>query len=276
MTIPNFFVVTSLIVLLTMAAAAALISSSLFIPVYAQTTTTYTNVDAGFRLQLPTSWVLEEVDIADTLAPEDADEEEREEVRSTIVEDTGGREQVGEICPQEDSVPKIGGGYECQLFSTNIGIAHIAKYHDLQDQEPFEEVVSAGNPITTNDLVAYEFSIEETSELLSALGSGLGLSTFNYRVVAQSDRTTNLVDSETGEVLRNDIPVKEIEYTYTSSGLGQVTNWRGHGLFAVLNDGTTSTGYSITVTENAETVPPNFIDTLPAIQTAFRTFELVQ
>ena len=150
--------------------------------------TTYTNVDAGFRLQLPPGWVFGEIDIADTFAPEDANEQEREEVRNSITEESGGREQVGKICPQDASIPEIGGGYECQVLSMSIGDANIAIYHDLQDQEPFQEVVSAGNPITTDDLVAYEFSIVENSELLSTLESGLGFSTYNYRVVAHSDR----------------------------------------------------------------------------------------
>lgn len=55
-------------------------------------------------------------------------------------------------------------------------------------------------------------------ELEQARGAPIGdpFANTNIRVISETDRTTNLVDAETDEVIANDVQVKEVQYTYRS------------------------------------------------------------
>ena len=148
----------------------------------------------------------------------------------------------------------------------------------------YRAVIDASGTITTDDLLAFE--------LEQARGAPIGdpFANTNIQVISETDRTTNLVDAETDEVIDNDVHVKEVQYTYRSyvseaNNLPVPDEIRTR-LFAVYNnpEGNEDTNdvraymISVGIPSEGETVqdsPPGETLRRPPVRTVFDSFELI-
>ena len=148
----------------------------------------------------------------------------------------------------------------------------------------YRAVIDASGTITTDDLLAFE--------LEQARGAPIGdpFANTNIQVISETDRTTNLVDAETDEVIANDVQVKEVQYTYQSyvseaNNLPVPDEIRTR-LFAVYNnpEGNEDTNdvraymISVGIPSEGETVqdsPPGETLRRPPVRTVFDSFELI-
>jgi hypothetical protein len=138
----------------------------------------------------------------------------------------------------------------------------------LQDRSEF--AAARGKNITTDDLLAFIFQIE-----------GKGGYQSDFRIVNDTDITTNLIDADTNnKTLSNNVPAKIAEYTYRYSSISNEPDGITLLLLVVLNDPETgqATGYSVgfgVKGSNVETTPPGTLITMPPILQVFDSFELV-
>jgi hypothetical protein len=236
-----------------------------------QTTTAavnyYTDTTNGFRVQVPTGWIAVDTSMA-TTSP-DLSEQERREVRELVGFAT---ETVAHLCPETIAEPVIGGEYKCPVIADPIMIG-ISKYHfDLPIMQQFADIIQSGGNITTHDLLAYTLQEER--------GRG---GSFDVTVVSEIDRTTNLVDPETNETITNNVPVKIVEYTYSSqvTRANNLPNEIKLMLFAVYNDPESDevAGYTLPgiIMESAdvEATSPDTLANIPEVKQVLDSFELV-
>ena len=176
--------------------------SDLFLPSSLQqvpaTTPYYTDEENGFRFQIPAGWTAEESTI------------ELSDDALNLIGDI--RHARVTICPEESAQPIIRCGSDCVQSSTvasgtyTIGVGQYD--FNLDAAAAFREVIDQGGTITTDDLLAFELEDARGAEI------GSPLANVNIQVINEMDRTTNLVDADTGEVIANDVQVKEVQYTY--------------------------------------------------------------
>jgi hypothetical protein len=231
----------------------------------------YTDTVNGFRVQVPDGWIAENLRETSVV-------ELNEEERRNVLEAVGaGGEQVARLCPQSTAKPIIGGGgFECPITADPI-IIGVKKYDfDLDNMQPFADIIEGGGDIATHDLLAFELRNGPTRMLAGT--------TLDENVVSAVDRTTNLVDADTGEVIANNVQVKIVEYTY-SSQFTRANNLPDNislVMFVVYNDPESDEveGYQVSVgLEGANVVntPPGSIMTqIPTVKQIFDSFVLVR
>jgi hypothetical protein len=190
---------------------------------------------------------------------------------------------------QQEAQPIIGGGSDCVQSATVASGTYtmgVGQYDfDLDAAVAYRAVIDVGGTITTDDLLAFE--------LEQARGAPIGdpFANTNIQVISETDRTTNLVDAETDEVIANDVQVKEVQYTYRSyvseaNNLPVPDEIRTR-LFAVYNnpEGNEDTNdvraymISVGIPSEGETVqdsPPGETLRRPPVRTVFDSFELIQ
>jgi hypothetical protein len=238
--------------------------------------TQYIDEENGFRFQLPAGWIAEEP---------------AEELSDDTLNLVGEIERPRvTICPEQSAQPVIGGGSDCLQSQTvadgsyTIGVTQLD--FDLDAAAEFRAIIGRGAPITTSDLLAYE--------LEQARGADVGspLANVNIQVISQRDRTANLVDADTGEIISppGAVQIKEVQYTYR----GYVAEANNQAipdeirtrLFAVYNnpDGNEDTDdvrafiVWVGVPSEGETVqnsPPGEALQRPAVRQVFDSFEIV-
>lgn len=162
----------------------------------------YTDTENGFRFQIPAGWTAEESAI------------ELSDDALNLIGDI--RHARVTICPELSAAqPIIGGGSDCVQSSTIASGTYtiaVAQYDfDLDAAAAYRrDVIDQGGTITTDDLLAFELEDARGAEI------GSPLANVKIQIINETDRTTNLVDAETGEVISSDVQVKEVQYTYRS------------------------------------------------------------
>ena len=199
---------------LTMIIAAATISTVMPLSTAtAQQQTTeepeyYTNEEAGFRFQLPAGWV--------------AEEKPSDEPSDDVLRALGQMQRpIVTICPELSAQPMIDGddgGYDCvedQALGSGRYTIGVSQYDfDLLgggDDVLFRELVNMGGAFTTDTL--WDFELQQVR------GAPVGdpFANTNIRGISETDRTTDIVDADSGEVIAADVvQVKEAQYTYRS------------------------------------------------------------
>jgi plastocyanin len=195
------------------------------------------NVD-GIRVGVPDGWIAEDVD--------------NEAYQQRLNERSGYANELVELCPQDQTLPQIGGGSICP-DGVQDGIS-VYRFGYLQSQPAFADVVAAGNRnITISDLLAYFIQFMEEKAGYS-----------NFGVVQNVDRDVSVIDAQTNEIVSTTTG-KFIEMTMTDdSGIS------GND-FAFLVMGTDgNTGYVLLP------LIPGLPEELPAEQQQiFDSFELL-
>jgi hypothetical protein len=236
----------------------------------------YIDEENGFRFRLPNGWTTEEV-------PQEFSSDTVLNIIGEIV-----RPRVT-ICPESSAQPIIGSESDCVQSATVASGTYtmgVGQYDfDLDAAVAYRAVIDAGGTITTDDLLAFE--------LEQARGAPIGdpFANTNIQVISETDRTTNLIDAETDEVIANDVQVKEVQYTYRSyvseaNNLPVPDEIRTR-LFAVYNnpEGNEDTNdvraymISVGIPSEGETVqdsPPGETLLRPPVRTVFDSFELIQ
>jgi hypothetical protein len=282
---------TRIIVLMMM----ALISTMMIIPITttatAQTTTTtmtpltpavepYINEEHRYQVLLPTNWIVDE---------RTEFEGYNEELRERLLENLGiGGAPVGTFCPQEAGELQTGGEMDCHIpqGSDLISVGVLQYRFDLEHMQQFANLIEeAGRDITTNDLLIFE--LEEAKAPGAPVGSPI-LHT-NIQVISETDRTTSLVDAESGEVIANDVQVKEVQYTYRSI-FAELNNLPepdliGTTMLVVYNNPEGNQNiddvraFKLVVgaqDANVQTTPPGTMLQRPEVRTVFDSFELLE
>jgi hypothetical protein len=167
--------------------------------------TQYTDEEHGFRVQLPANWIVDDA--------ADYGEGSDEELSTVSLELLGvGGAPAGTLCPQEAGELQIGGETDCFIpeGSDLISVGVKQYMFDLEHMQQFASIIESGRNITTDDLLIFE--LERAVAPASLVGTQFANT--DVQVISETDRTTNLVDAESGEIIASDVSVKEVQYTY--------------------------------------------------------------
>ena len=214
------------------------------ITIMSEGTTTFENIDDGFRVQVPNGWVIEDIDNTNlTLRRAEAEL---------------GYALIANICPQEQALSVIDDDtYECEQPPDNV---YMMKFSDLRDWPAFASV--RNDNITIPDFLSFYIQ--------SFMQDAVGVR--NIETVNNVDTTVNLTSVQTNQTIKT-VPAKLVEFTYRTAPVADDNDrgieMRQFGLL-VLNE---TTGYNLFYER------PAFLLTsgqLPApVQQIFESFELV-
>lgn len=128
----------------------------------------------GIRVGIPEGWIAEDVD--------------NEAYQQQLNERNGYANELVELCPEDQTLPQIGGENICP-DGIQDGVS-VFRFGYLQSQPAFAGVVAANTNITVSDLLAYFIQFMEERAGYS-----------NFGVVQNIDRDVNILDSQTNEVV---------------------------------------------------------------------------
>jgi hypothetical protein len=237
-----------------------------YLQAQAQAPNYYTDADSGFRVLAPVGWI--GVNLIESSVFDDLTEEEQRDVLNA---GGYGWQTIADFCPENTAILVVGGGSECPIVPSPI-VVSVTKYHfDVDATVEFADIIERGGDITTRDLWAFEMRQERTRSS-------------DLTVTNETDRTTNLIDSETDEVTANNIPVKIVEFT--SKAAGAQPDWPPNRtdlrMFVVYNDPDNDevTAFHVIVgtidQENEIASPPGTLANIPEVKQILDTFEVLQ
>jgi plastocyanin len=202
------------------------------------TTTFQSNVD-GFRVQVPSGWLVMDTDNTDP--------------RMQQQEKTVEFGQLAMLCPQTETLPMIGGGHRCSDGAGDSVM--IIRFADLQSRPEFAVLARENKSITTSDLLAYFIQFFENN-----------YNARNFRLSQDIDKVVNVTDLQTNQTIAT-APAKYVEVTYSVG----IQSLDAISLLVLSNDG--NTGYALipaaSFLTTAGELPPEY----PQI---FDSFELLQ
>ena len=205
------------------------------------TTTFQSNVDS-IRVQVPNGWVVDDIDNTDSNIQQ--------------MEKSRGAVELAVLCPQGETLPKIGGGIECSNGAENDVM--IGRFADLGSRPEFSALVRENKSITISDLLAYYIQFVEQFNFK------------NFRLLENTDRAVNVTDPQTNQTIAI-APAKYVETSYVSP-LGAPL--REIDLFVLGNDG--NTGYILNAAVSTRTnLSPPPEELTPEQQQIFDSFELL-
>jgi hypothetical protein len=201
--------------------------------------TTFESIADGFRVQVPTGWIIEDINNTDAAI------QERERQFGAGI--------LATLCPKGQAIPEIAGTYRCAQESQGVVVA---RFGNLKSRPEFAGVVRENKNITTSDLVAFHLLFLE-----QRFGDK------DLRILNNTDIAVNVTDSHTNQTIAT-APAKYVEITYIDN-LNRVVP-RDFALLVLSNDG--NTGYILLA--SAESAMR--IGKLPSEQReVFDSFELV-
>src|SRR5829696_312325 len=233
-------------------------------------TTTFQSTSDSFSIQVPSGWIIQDVD--------NAGPAQLEEVRQ-------GYGILVQLCPEEQqgavaAASNASGGSTNTISNINASrcqgaqeVIHIIRYPDLDTRLSANNVTTTNNLTTTTDNIL-TYHLQKLQEV-------------GYRsmqIVNSTDMTSNLRDPQTNETITT-VPGKLVEMTYntnfapneikrgyfiltaTNSTVPNVGTTKGYGVFYEGNS-TTTTPAEIT-TPVASLPPP------PVVGQVFDSFELI-
>jgi hypothetical protein len=234
-------------------------------------TTTFQSTSDSFSIQVPSGWIIQDVD--------NAGPAQLEEVRQ-------GYGILVQLCPEEQqgaaaAASNASGGSTNTISNINASrcqgaqeVIHIIRYPDLDTRLSANNVTTTNNNLTTTDNIL-TYHLQKLQEV-------------GYRsmqIVNSTDMTSNLRDPQTNETITT-VPGKLVEMTYstnfapneikrgyfiltaTNSTVPNVGTTKGYGVFYEGNSTTTTTPAEIT-TPVASLPPP------PVVGQVFDSFELI-
>src|SRR5215203_2616638 len=234
-------------------------------------TTTFQSTSDSFSIQVPSGWIIQDVD--------NAGPAQLEEVRQ-------GYGILVQLCPEQQqgaaaAASNASGGSTNTISNINASrcqgaqeVIHIIRYPDLDTRLSANNVTTTNNNLTTTDNIL-TYHLQKLQEV-------------GYRsmqIVNSTDMTSNLRDPQTNETITT-VPGKLVEMTYstnfapneikrgyfiltaTNSTVPNVGTTKGYGVFYEGNSTTTTTPAEIT-TPVASLPPP------PVVGQVFDSFELI-
>src|SRR5215216_38987 len=233
-------------------------------------TTTFQSTNDSFSIQLPSGWIIQDVD--------NAGPAQLEEVRQ-------GYGILAQLCPEEQQGAAAAASINASGGSTNTisninasrcqgaqEVIHIIRYPDLDTRLSANNVTTTNNNLTTTDNIL-TYHLQKLQEV-------------GYRsmqIVNSTDMTSNLRDPQTNETITT-VPGKLVEMTYstnfapneikrgyfiltaTNSTVPNVGTTKGYGVFY---EGNSSTTPAEITTPSASLPPP------PVVGQVFDSFELI-
>jgi plastocyanin len=174
----------------------------------------------GIRVQVPSGWVVEDID--------NTDRDEQKLSRDL------GWELLATLCPQEQTLPKIGGGYVCSDGAEDY--VNVIRYAELKSRPEFAVLAQQNKSITISDLLAYFIQYDEVE-----------LNYTNHILHANIDRLVNVTDSHTNQTIAT-ASAKYVEMSFSNAEGERVES--GISLLVLNNDG--NTGYVLLPTSASE------------------------
>jgi hypothetical protein len=232
-------------------------------------TTTFQSTSDSFSIQVPSGWIIQDVD--------NAGPAQLEEVRQ-------GYGILVQLCPGEQqgaaaAASNASGGSTNTISNINASrcqgaqeVIHIIRYPDLDTRLSANNVTTTNNNLTTTDNIL-TYHLQKLQEV-------------GYRsmqIVNSTDMTSNLRDPQTNETITT-VPGKLVEMTYstnfapneikrgyfiltaTNSTVPNVGTTKGYGVFYEGNSTTTPAE----ITTPATSLPPS-----PVVGQVFDSFELI-
>jgi hypothetical protein len=234
-------------------------------------TTTFQSTSDSFSIQVPSGWIIQDVD--------NAGPAQLEEVRQ-------GYGILVQLCPEEQqgaaaAASNASGGSTNTISNINASrcqgaqeVIHIIRYPDLDTRLSANNVTTTNNNLTTTDNIL-TYHLQKLQEV-------------GYRsmqIVNSTDMTSNLRDPQTNETITT-VPGKLVEMTYstnfapneikrgyfiltaTNSTVPNVGTTKGYGVFYEGNSTTTTTPAEITTAAASLPLPPQ-------VGQVFDSFELI-
>ena len=252
-------ILSAILILSTVATitTAAVVEGQLLQQEDTATTTIFQSVAGGFRVEVPNGWVVQ--DLSNT--------------QPVLSSERGiGYHIIAALCMTEDSLPGIGGTYQCQYAKSGVRVG-IIRFSDLDSIPEIEVLERQNKTITPLDVVALQIGV--LSEPLETSGIE------NLRMRTTNDTTVNVIDSETNQTTGT-VPAKSVVLTFTYEReeptpniFGGIDNTVNGKLFSLsVLDNNTNTGYSLFTygLDDADIfkAPP------PPIAQIFDSFELLE
>lgn len=201
----EYFTLAILIASVVLATPQLLITTMTTTTVYAQTTTTttnfyYTDISKGFRVQVPSGWVVDEVNKTDP------------SVNQRTIPDHG-IEFLISMCPQEVSLPAPGRIHTCPfpLPATATGAFQLYRFIDLQDRPELAALVQQGEPILTDDLLALYIDYQRNITFYDPYVYQ------SIQLVTDEDIEVSIVDPQNNNQTVGAAQAKFVEFTHTDS-----------------------------------------------------------
>jgi hypothetical protein len=235
-------------------------------------TTTFQSTSDSFSIQVPSGWIIQDVD--------NAGPAQLEEVRQ-------GYGILVQLCPEEQQgaaavASNASGGSTNTISNINASrcqgaqeVIHIIRYPDLDTRLSANNVTTTNNNLTTTTDNILTYHLQKLQEV-------------GYRsmqIVNSTDMTSNLRDPQTNETITT-VPGKLVEMTYstnfapneikrgyfiltaTNSTVPNVGTTKGYGVFYEGNSTTTTTPAEITTAAASLPLPPQ-------VGQVFDSFELI-
>jgi hypothetical protein len=235
-------------------------------------TTTFQSTSDSFSIQVPSGWIIQDVD--------NAGPAQLEEVRQ-------GYGILVQLCPEEQqgaaaAASNASGGSTNTISNINASrcqgaqeVIHIIRYPDLDTRLSANNVTTTNNNLTTTTDNILTYHLQKLQEV-------------GYRsmqIVNSTDMTSNLRDPQTNETITT-VPGKLVEMTYstnfapneikrgyfiltaTNSTVPNVGTTKGYGVFYEGNSTTTTTPAEITTAAASLPLPPQ-------VGQVFDSFELI-
>jgi hypothetical protein len=235
-------------------------------------TTTFQSTSDSFSIQVPSGWIIQDVD--------NAGPAQLEEVRQ-------GYGILVQLCPEEQqgaaaAASNASGGSTNTISNINASrcqgaqeVIHIIRYPDLDNRlQPANNVTTTNNNLTTTTDNILTYHLQKLQEV-------------GYRsmqIVNSTDMTSNLRDPQTNETITT-VPGKLVEMTYSTNFAPNEIK-RGYFILTATNStvpnvGTTK-GYGVFYEGNSTTTTPAEITTAaaslplpPQVGQVFDSFELI-
>ena len=185
----------------------------------------YQNAMDGFRVQIPKGWVIYDLDNAG--------------VAALGLAEQLGYELLAVLCPQDQALPAVGGGYRCPIESNPLTtFVSIFRYSNLYDRREFAPVIEQNKTINISDLFAFHIQRTEEGGVTNIQIQKTGLKNNNMT-------TINVVDPTTNQTVET-APIMVAEFSYGPPELASsayLSSKRDLVLLALSND--TNTGFVV-------------------------------
>jgi hypothetical protein len=193
----------------------------------------------GFRVGVPSGWIVEDVDNTDPIA--------RQAERSL------GAGLLARLCPEDIATAQIDDTHSCPQEMDSV---LIFRYANLRSRPEFEDIIQQNRSITPSDFAAFYLQFLKVQ-----------LDFTDFRLLEDIDTVVNVTDPQTNQSIAK-APAKYIEMTYLD-GLGHRLD-RDFALLVIANND--NTGYALIPSFSPDSRPKD----LPReYQQVFDSFQLL-
>jgi hypothetical protein len=137
-------------------------------------TTFFQSIVDGIRVGVPDGWIVTDIDNIDPISQQ--------------AEESGAPGELVVLCPRDQAIPQIGGGYICPDEVQDS--VSVYRFSDLKSRPEFAGVVRQNQNITASDFLAY---------FLQLMEQRFGFT--NIRLIENIERAVNVIDSQTNQTI---------------------------------------------------------------------------